>query len=466
MDRLSSRLAAVSVLLTAVLLGALAAGALLWMREMLERDLVQTLRRECQALRQDITRDLQGGSGDFPPELSQELSQALESSGSRARLRGPDGRVLFESPGPEPEGAVETSERFDVGSRGPYEVRVSRSPAPVRERLQDLAFYMAFLGPAAVVLSGLLSWVILRRALAPIDVVRLEAEQISRTNVSHRIEERWTSGDVRDLVRTFNAMLGRLEAAFEDLNNFAADAAHELRTPLATMRAEIETTIQSSPTTEEYEEILKSFQVEVSRMSRVVSDLFTLARLERGQHVLEMERTRLAPLVEETLETWLPVAQTRGIALRWLGGDAEVRGNAVALRRVLMNLVENAVKYNRDGGDVAVSLDRRGGRAVLTVQDTGIGIAPEHLEKVFQRFFRVDRARSRASGGAGLGLAICKSFVTAHGGAIRVSSKPGEGSVFSVELPLDEGPAAPGGPPAAEAPLGERNPMAMPGDRP
>jgi heavy metal sensor kinase len=329
----------------------------------------------------------------------------------------------------------------------------------VRERLRDLAFFMAVLVPAAVALAGLLSWVALRRALAPIDVVRLEAEQISRTNVSHRIGERWTSGDVRDLVRTFNAMLGRLEAAFEDLNSFAADAAHELRTPLATLRAEIETAIQSSPTIEEYEEILKSMQEEVSRMGRVVSDLFTLARLDRGQHVLEMERTRLAPLVEETLETWLPVAQTRGITLQWLGGDAEVRGNAVALRRVLMNLVENALKYNRDGGTVVVSLDRRGDRAVLSVRDTGIGIAPEHLEKLFQRFFRVDRARSRSSGGAGLGLAICKSFLTAHGGSIRVASSPGEGSVFSVELPLDEGPAG------ADAPRGERSRMAVPGDR-
>jgi heavy metal sensor kinase len=462
MDRLSSRLAAVSAILTAVLLGAVAAGVLLWMREMLERDLVRTLESECRSLRQDIARDLQADARDLPPELAQELSQSLDSSGSRARLRGPEGRVLFESPGPDPEGSVERSERFDIGSRGPYELRVSRSAAPVRERIHDLALFMAVLVPVAVVLSGLLSWVILRRALAPIDVVRLEAEQISRTNVSHRIGERWSSGDVRDLVRTFNAMLGRLEAAFEDLNNFAADAAHELRTPLATLRAEIEIAIQSSPTLEEYEEILKSFQAEVSRMSRVVSDLFTLARLDRGQHVLEMERTRLAPLVEETLETWLPVAQTRGISLRSLGGDAEVRGNAVALRRVLMNLVENALKYNRDGGDVVVSLDRRGDRAVLNIRDTGIGIAPEDLEKLFQRFFRVDRARSRASGGAGLGLAICKSFVTAHGGSIRVSSTPGQGSVFSVELPLDENPA---GPPASEVPRAG-NPIAVPGDRP
>jgi heavy metal sensor kinase len=441
MDRLSSRLAVLFILLGATLLGLLGAGVVLWTREMLERDLARTLERESRTLEQWIVRDLAADPKAVPADLALELTQALTTTGSQARLQGPDGALLYASPETSPgAGVLDHVESFDIAGRGPYRLRVARSVAPIHERLRDLTLFIAVLAPVGVALVGLLSWVVLRRTLAPIDVVRLEAEQISRKNVSNRIEERWTSGEIRDLVRTFNAMLGRLEDAFGDLNNFAADAAHELRTPLATLRAEIETAIQSNPTIEEYEEMLKSFEVEVSRMTRVVTDLFTLARLDRGQHALEMERMRLAPLIEETVETWLPVAQARGIRIGALGGDAEVRGNAVALRRVLMNLVENAVKYNRDGGDVAISLERRGARAVLRVADTGIGIAPEHHGRLFQRFFRVDRARSRESGGAGLGLAICKSFVVSHGGTISVASAPGRGSTFTVELPLDEGP--------------------------
>lgn len=440
MDRLSSRLAVLFILLGVTLLGVLGAGVLLWTREMLERDLARTLESESRTLEQWIVRDLASEPKALPADLVLELTQALATTGSHARLEAPDGKLLYASPDPRAAGVLVHVETFAIAGRGTYRLEVARSTAPIHERLRSLALFIAVLAPAGIALAGLVSWVALRRTLAPIDVVRLEAEQISRTNVSHRIEERWTSGEIRDLVRTFNAMLGRLEEAFGDLNNFAADAAHELRTPLATLRAEIETAIQSNPTLEEYEEMLKSFQVEVSRMSRVVSDLFMLARLDRGQHLLEMERMHLAPLIEETVETWLPVAQARGIRIGMLGGDAEVRGNAVALRRVLMNLVENAVKYNRDGGDVSLSLERRGARAVLRVSDTGIGIAPEYHGRLFQRFFRVDRARSRESGGAGLGLAICKSFVASHGGTISVASTPGRGSTFTVELPLDDGP--------------------------
>jgi heavy metal sensor kinase len=472
MDRLSTRLALAFTLLSAALLAVLGTGVLLWSQEALEQDLRRALEREAREMRQWIVRDLESGPKDFPAGLVEDLTQSLAATGSQARLLAPAGTVLYASPGvlPPPGEALEHTEAFDIGSRGTYRFMVTHGTAPVRERLRELGLFVSALVPVVAVAAGLLAWVVLRRTLAPIDAVRLEAEQISRTNVSHRIEERWTSGEVRDLIRTFNAMLGRLETAFEDLNSFAADAAHELRTPLATLRAEIETAIQQSPTLEEYEEILRSFQEEVSRMNRVVTDLFMLARLDRGQYALEMERMRLGPLIEETVETWDPVGRTRGIRIRTEGGDAEVRGNAVALRRVLMNLVENAVKYNRDGGEVVIALERRGGRAVIQVRDTGIGIAPEHLGKLFQRFFRADRARSRESGGAGLGLAICKSFVTLHGGTICVASTPGVGSTVTVDLPLDDGPgrdrAAGNGPSAhVNLPRSERTSAALPGDR-
>jgi heavy metal sensor kinase len=275
----------------------------------------------------------------------------------------------------------------------------------------------------------------MRRTLAPIEAVRLQAEQISRTNLSERIPELGSSLELQDLVQTFNAMLGRLEKAIVDLDCFAADAAHELRTPLATLRAEIETAIQSDPTREEYDEILSSFQSEVSRMSRVVADLFTLAKLDMHQHALQKEPLRLGPMLEESRETWQPMASLRNIRIELEGGDAEILGDPAALRRVFMNLVENAVKYNREGGQVRLKLERRNGHVNVEVIDTGQGIAAEHLPRLFRRFYRADQGRSRESGGAGLGLAICKSFVESHQGKITVTSTPGQGSTFQVELP-------------------------------
>jgi heavy metal sensor kinase len=330
-----------------------------------------------------------------------------------------------------------------AGTEG-YALELARPTAPHAERLRKLALYFGLFIPIAIALSVLLSQIAIRRTLAPIEAIRLQAEQISRSNLSLRIPETDSTEELGELVRTFNAMLGRLEKAVADLDGFAADAAHELRTPLATLRAELETAIQGSPTIEEYEAILVSFQVEVGRMSRVVTDLFTLARVDTGRGALQKERVRLGPLLEDSRETWQPMASLRNILIELRGGDAEVLGNPVALRRVFMNLVENAVKYNRQGGRVGVSVGRRDGKVLVEVSDTGYGIAPEHLPKLFRRFFRADQGRSRETGGAGLGLAICKSFVESHEGRISVSSTPGVGTTFSVELPAAEADPAPG----------------------
>ncbi len=230
-------------------------------------------------------------------------------------------------------------------------------------------------------------------------------------------------------------MLDRIEQSIGDLQHFAADAAHELRTPLANLRAEVETAIQERRSPEEYERILASASEEVGRMSRIVSDLFTLARIDMHQYEIQKEPVRIGPLIQEVTEMWAIPDRERKIDILAEGGDAEVIGNPVALRRVLMNLVENAVKYNREGGRIILSVGRDGGAVQIYVRDTGIGIPPEHVPRLFRRFYRVDKARSRDTGGVGLGLAICKSFVEAQGGRIGVSSVPGEGTVFKIDLP-------------------------------
>jgi heavy metal sensor kinase len=322
------------------------------------------------------------------------------------------------------------------GAKGEaFEGRLAVPEQVFLQPLRQFGLYFLVFFPMVLAVTALVGHLFVRRALTPVELMRRQAEQISRTNVSERVPEPASTGEFRDLARTFNEMLGRLERGIQDLQNFAADAAHELRTPLATLRAEIETAIQERRSPEEYERVLASLGEEVSRMSRIVTDLFVLAKIDMRQYALQKERVRLRPLLEEARETWQAAASQRGIEIAMEGEDAEVAGDPVALRRVFMNLVENSVKYNRDGGRVTLRIARENGRAKVRVSDTGIGIPADSLPRLFHRFYRVDKARSRDSGGAGLGLAICRSFIEAHEGTIDVSSEPGRGTTFTVELP-------------------------------
>jgi signal transduction histidine kinase len=173
-------------------------------------------------------------------------------------------------------------------------------------------------------------------------------------------------------------------------------------------------------------------------MSRIVTDLFTLAKLDMRQYALQKERVALRPLLEEARETWQVPAAERKVEIRIEGADVPVAGDPVALRRVFMNLIENAVKYNRAGGQVRITIGRDNGRAKISVVDSGIGIGKEHLPRLFRRFYRADKGRSRENGGAGLGLAICKAFIEAHEGTIDVDSTPGAGTTFRISLPASD----------------------------
>jgi heavy metal sensor kinase len=434
---LSTRMTVFSGLLTTGLLGIFGISVLLFYGEGLEEQLDSDLAKESRSLLARMRSELETHPDGFRSPFIRDLVRSLEATGSLAQVTAPDGTELFGSSDfpTSLEGYQGRVDHLPAGVSGAYTLELARATSPSLSRVRKLAILLVVFIPIAVIFAILLSQFAIRRTLAPLEAIRLQAEQISRTNLSERIPEMGSSQELQDLVRTFNAMLGRLEKAIVDLDSFAADAAHELRTPLATLRAEIETAIRSNPTIPEYEDILSSFQIEVSRMSRVVTDLFTLAKLDMHQHALQKEPVRLGPLLEDSRETWQPLASMRNIQIELQGGDAEVLGDPAALGRVFMNLVENAVKYNREGGRVQVSLERRNGTVHVEVSDTGQGIAPEHLPRLFRRFFRADQGRSRERGGAGLGLAICKSFVESHAGKISVSSTLGQGSTFRIELP-------------------------------
>lgn len=414
----------------------------LWIRRTLDRQLDQELLLQTR-LFQEHFLSVQDKSG---PELASALETGLTPTGSCASVVRADGRVLYATKGyPFPADRKHFRVRIDgvdyrgrvsriQTSQGEVAIAVAVSEAGMQGQLREVLLYFAIFVPVMFLLSWLAGLLFVGRALQPLERIRRQAEQISRSSLAERVPEPEVGTEFKRLARTFNEMLERLERAFEDLQSFAADAAHELRTPLANLRAELETALQTPQPVPD--PVLLSLAEEIERMSRIVTDLLTLAKLDLRQYALRREQVALAPVVREVCEIWQPVAAERRIALAVREcADASVEGDPVALRRVLMNLVENAIKYNRDEGRVDLSLRAANGTATLEVADGGPGIPAEHLPHLFRRFYRVDKARSRETGGAGLGLAICKSFVEAHEGKIEVASEAGKGTTFTVTLP-------------------------------
>jgi signal transduction histidine kinase len=238
------------------------------------------------------------------------------------------------------------------------------------------------------------------------------------------------------LAETLNGMLARLEAAFTQTRRFAADAAHELRTPLAALRGGIEVALRAERPPEEYRRVLGSSLEEVERLIRLAEDLLLLSRSSAGPDVTRAP-VDLEPQLLEVFDVGARLGQAAGVSVRTdTMAPATVRGDPTALRRALLNLVENTIKYTPPGGKVELGLATGNGMAVVTVSDTGIGLDPADADRIFEPFVRLDAARARDTGGAGLGLAIARSIAVAHGGTLWVESRPGAGSRFVLRLPL------------------------------
>jgi heavy metal sensor kinase len=290
--------------------------------------------------------------------------------------------------------------------------------------------------PLGVGLAALGGAVIAQFALRPVDQMTRTARRITAEDLSQRVERRGTGDELDRLAETMNGMLARLEQAFAQTRRFAADAAHELRTPLAVLRGSIEVALRGDRSPEEYRRVLASSLEEVERLIRLSEDLLLLSRSVAGPEPARAP-VDLEPLLLEVFDVGARLGRAAGVSVRVeTAVPASVRGDANALRRALLNLVENAVKYTAAGGKVELALVPDGGWAVLTVADTGIGVEPADADRIFEPFVRLDAARSRDTGGAGLGLAIARSIVVAHGGTLAVESRPGEGSRFTIRLPL------------------------------
>ncbi|MBU6366907.1 MAG: hypothetical protein KJT01_11915 [Gemmatimonadetes bacterium] len=299
--------------------------------------------------------------------------------------------------------------------------------------------------PLLLLVAALFAWQIAGQAFQPVDRLIDQLEAITDGRSLHRRLGAGIAGEeLERLAATLNAMIERLETSFAGLRRFTADASHELKTPLAVLRADVERAMSPGVRPAERAMALEEALQQVTRMAALVESLLTLARADEGRFEVFREPVALEPLVREVVETARLLGEEAGLEVE--AGPlerVEVLGDQVRLRQLFLNLVSNAIKYTPRGGAVEIALAQVEDRAVVTVRDTGIGIAAGDLPFIFERFWRADRVRTRADGGGvGLGLAICKWIVQAHSGALGVQSRLGRGSTFTVTLPLAGAPGS------------------------
>ena len=317
-----------------------------------------------------------------------------------------------------------------------YLISTGTPLAPTDRILAHLLTSLLWSAPAVLVLASLAGYWVSRRALSPVGQIAATARVISIENLSRRLAIPAARDELRDLAEVFNEMVRRLETAVGLLKRFTADASHELRTPITLIRAEAELALRRQRTDEGYREALRRIMAESEKTSRLVEDLLALARADAQLRPRTSDEFDLAFAVREVAASMAGLAGAQGVRLDVTAPDAPVlvHGDATAIRRMLIALVDNALKFTAAGGSVAVSVIRENTGAALKVHDTGAGIAASDLPHVFERFYRADPARSRAKGGHGLGLAIAQAIARDHQTVIEAQSELGRGSTFSVRL--------------------------------
>ena len=310
--------------------------------------------------------------------------------------------------------------------------------AELGDLFESLYLIFLILIPIALGVSVFGGLALANRALRPVAAITTRARKITAENLDQTIPAPNVDDEIGRLTATINEMIQRLHSSFAQVKQFSADASHELRTPLTIIRGEIELALRSTKTQEEYRRVLESALEEILRLTSIIDNLLMLAKADQGSYAANFSEVDLGSLVEELYEDCSMLALRKHIAVRLLKNTPiTLVGDRIRLRQLFLNLVDNAIKYTPEGGSVSLSMDRRNGSALFEVQDTGIGIPPEEVEKIFDRFYRVDKARSRDLGGTGLGLSIAKWIVELHRGTITVQSEPQKGSTFTVTLPIN-----------------------------
>jgi heavy metal sensor kinase len=315
-------------------------------------------------------------------------------------------------------------------------LQVAQTLGPVQETIEKLHQQTLLRMPFVVLLAGLGGLFLANRALKPIDRISRTAQAISASDLTGRINYRGPTDEVGQLAATFDRMLDRLQAAFEREQRFTADVSHELRTPLTVIKGRIGVTLSRTRTPGEYENTLQDIEKAVDRLIRLTNDLLFLARVDQGRLSWQPETLDLSDLLLAVTEQVQPLATSYNITLvEDILPDLFIHGEPDHLISLFLNLLDNAIKHTPTPGKVMVRAERTGVEVVVVVKDTGSGIPPEHLPHLFDRFYRVEVARSRSTGGAGLGLAIAYEITRLHGGTLEVESKPNQGTSFLVRLP-------------------------------
>jgi heavy metal sensor kinase len=278
-------------------------------------------------------------------------------------------------------------------------------------------------------------YLIMRRALMQVDEITVQAEHISSHNLSDRLPVHQTGDELERLTVALNRMMGRLEEAFQHINRFSADVSHELRTPLTILRGELEGAVRREQLTPELLDLLGSALEETERLRTIVDQLLVVSGLDAGNVPMEKTALDLGRLAASTAEQMLLLAEEKSITVRCdAPAGVVVDGDPSRLKQVVVNLLDNAIQYTAEGGSISLSAARQNGWATLVVADNGAGIPPDALPHVFERFYRADKARSRYSGGSGLGLSIVKAICTAHSGDIEIASTEGVGTTVTIRL--------------------------------
>jgi heavy metal sensor kinase len=449
-----------------ILLGAL---TIILLREYLESNVLDTQARRARQIADTLVAAAsRTGEGTMAREV--EELYAPEANERFIRITRGDGHVIYASGEPRdgsfdpatvpaptlthpgeflrkeslPKGSVLlAAQNYRGAGDSRYVVEVGVSTARTEETVRQVLLMLAIGLPIAVCVAVAGGFVLVRRALKPVDNLSQKAAAITQHSLSERLPVVRTGDELERLSVSLNLMISRLEDAINSSKQFVADASHELRTPLAVLRGELENLAQDAQLKPQTRETLGSALEEVDRLAEIVEGLLALSRLDSGEAQAEWVRFDLAALVATTADQMSLLAEDKHITVICDSSErVMIEGDQARLKQVVVNLLDNAIKYTPNGGRIKLKIAQEEGNAVLDVADDGIGIPPEALPHVFKRFFRVDGSRSRDQGGAGLGLSIVKSICDAHGARVEVSSIPGQGSRFRIRQPLAAEPLA------------------------
>jgi heavy metal sensor kinase len=412
----------------------LESGGIVWDRENLRPDArvtFETLRQRC------VVTD---GKGDMSsPQEHAQLAMALVETGRLSEVLRSRGGFTGASLGNTQSFRFVTVPVPGTGTDAPLFLHLGSSLDEVEAVLQEYrSFYLRSL-PVILLVSGGFIWFLAGRILRPFEQVVQSMEGVTLSSLQTQVRMDRSGEEVQRLVDAFNAMVRRLNESVSQMRRFNANAAHELRTPLAILQGETELALRSPGLPDGTRALLASNLEELGRLSRIVNDLLSLADADGGAQVLAQVPVALKPLLEDLAEQMETLAAEQNLRLRIdRVPDVTVEGDELWLRRAFLNLLDNAVKYSRVEGEILLSSSLEGSTVHVSIADNGIGIAPSDLPYIFERLYRADPARTRASGGAGLGLSLVKWVVESHGGSVTVHSEPGKGSTFVVVLPVSD----------------------------